>query len=135
MTDPDVRHVVCPECHTHQVALADGRLADHEQKVGTTPLGDLVHRCPGSGDWPNRARKQAGLRDATNMFASCPAATGEARCTGFPDGAHRCSLERGHPTPQRVEHVCTCGTMWFSQTGTVDQLVELLMDRGPRCES
>lgn len=67
--------------------------------------------------------------DVTSNFASCPAATGESRCTHFPDGAHRCSGDRTHmqadtrPTSERT-HRCTCGVEWTSLVGTVGTLFE-----------
>ena len=72
------------------------------------------------------------IRDRTNAFASCPAATGEAECPHFPDGAHRCSLDRDHPTApslgtpttERIAHHCTCRYIWTCLTGTLtDQTV------------
>lgn len=68
-------------------------------------------------------------RDRTNAFASCPAATGEADppCPQFPDGAHRCGLDRVHvrdetmKAAERIAHACTCGSVWTSLTGTLAQ--------------
>jgi hypothetical protein len=64
-------------------------------------------------------------RDPVNAFASCPAATGEASCPQFPDGAHRCGSDRGHvrdetmTTAERIAHRCTCGNVWTSLSGTL----------------
>lgn len=125
MTDPNTRHVVCPECHTHQLMMPDGRVSGH------TKDGEP---CPGSEDWPNRATDAAGQRSATNSFASCPAATGEAHpgCTHFPDGAHRCGLARDHyqtdrrPADERT-HGCTCGAEWTSLMGSVGKLFSTIL--------
>lgn len=51
----------------------------------------------------------------TSNFASCPAATGEATCTHFPDGAHRCRDARGHIQADGTldaVHTCTCRFAW-----------------------
>jgi hypothetical protein len=130
MTNPNVRHAVCPECHTHQPTLPDGRLTEHQSKP---QAGEEAGRCPGSEDWPNRAADTDTAYSTTSQFASCPAATGEARpqCPDFPDGAHRCSLSRDHArASNHLEHSCTCGAVWFSHMGTVNDLVDL-MNRKP----
>lgn len=125
MTDPAARHAVCPECHTHQATLPDGRLAEH-------PLDkDGAIRCPGSEDWPNRAAGRTGY-DVTSAFASCPACTGPSRCAHFPDGSHRCQHARDHydtdPLPaDRRTHLCTCGAQWTSLMGSLGQLFETVL--------
>jgi hypothetical protein len=49
-------------------------------------------------------------------FESCPAATGECGqaepCGTYPDGAHRCRLERGTVDPH-YRHQCLCGSQWI----------------------
>lgn len=77
-------------------------------------------------------------RSRENAFASCPAATGEpagtgAGCPQFPDGAHRCGLDRDHtgdmdvqPVTDRIVHHCTCGYGWTCLTGSLtNQIVTL----------
>lgn len=70
-------------------------------------------------------------RDRTNAFASCPAATGEARppCPHFPDGAHRCVLDRGHMrgdgrVAERITHDCTCHYSWTCLSGSIADLLD-----------
>jgi hypothetical protein len=161
MTQSNTRHAVCPECHTHQLTLPDGRLVEHDAAVrlykadahgglpdgvGARALDDcawpaqvcyghladshgatIVHRCPGSEDWPNRAAGNGTAYGTTSQFASCPAATGEGRCRDYPDHAHRCQLNRDHLTPGAVEHSCTCGAVWHSVMGTVKNTVDGLV--------
>jgi hypothetical protein len=73
-------------------------------------------------------------RDPTNTFASCPAATGEAECPDFPDGAHRCGKPRSHVRGDggSIVHGCTCGTLWISaltKTDPVsDETIAAIMD-------
>jgi hypothetical protein len=123
MTDPGLWHAVCPECHEHRPLTVDGYFVHHR------PSGNSEW-CPGSGDYPNRV--VSGRYSSGSSFESCPAATGEARpaCADFPDGAHRCGEQRGHVTGASPEHHCTCGATWFSQMGTLAELVEL-MNREP----
>lgn len=117
MSDPTVRHWVCPECHSHQPLYSDGRLYPHAASEASGS------RCPGSYDYPNRV--VSGRYSEGSQFESCPAATGEPafevqRCGDFSDGAHRCGLNRSH-IKQSAEasdldgatHRCTCGWGWF----------------------
>lgn len=73
-----------------------------------------------------------------SQFESCPAATGEAKCPQFPDGAHRCGLNRKHladdprPAVQKT-HRCTCEQQWCSLMGSVDALIDLSVQTALRC--
>lgn len=116
---------VCPECHTHQATLPDGRLVMHYAGEHEA----VAAQCPGSEDWPNRALGDSRY-DVTSNFASCPAATGEARppCSDFPDGSHRCGEVRGHVSPNVADHAhaCTCGHRWTSLDGSMADLYALI---------
>lgn len=133
---------VCPECHTHQATLPDGRLVEHKvgckyaQTHGQGPLAKCPdcarsERCPGSEDWPNRALGNSRY-DVTSNFASCPASTGESQCTDFPDRAHRCGEARDHyqtdtRSGDKRTHKCTCGEQWTALMGSVGQLFETVL--------
>jgi len=72
-----------------------------------------------------------------SQFESCPAATGQALCPHFPDGAHRCGQKREHLTidgldPVHQTHRCTCGAQWCSLSGSVDELVKLSVESALR---
>jgi hypothetical protein len=124
---PTGEHAVCPECHTHQQTLPDGRIAEHFA-VNDVEAG---RRCPGSEDWPNRAAGTSRY-DITSQFASCPAATGPSQCTHFPDGAHRCEGARDHYTTdiRRADertHRCTCGEEWTALMGSIGSLFKTVL--------
>jgi hypothetical protein len=126
MPNPRVRTLVCPTCNTH-APTQDGRFMAHISADGSGS------NCPNTGRLVlmTGVPGARGPRTPGSQFESCPAATGEADCTDFPDGAHRCGHNRGHiQASRRVEHSCTCGAIWFSQMGTLDELVDL-MNRRP----
>lgn len=126
MPDPNVRTLVCPTCHTH-AATEDGQFLSHPAADGSGSA------CTNTGK--GMAELLPGQFSPTSMFASCPAATGESRCTDFPDRSHRCGEQRGHirteqnkPAGERT-HLCTCGYRWTSLSGSVAELMNLM---GPR---
>jgi len=72
-----------------------------------------------------------------SQFESCPAATGQALCPHFPDGAHRCGQNRNHLEtdgldPLNQTHRCTCGAQWCSLSGSVDELIQLSVESALR---